>query len=323
MITYLIAAGVYLVYCVLTWLLARWARPSGADFWILLVALWVIGLVIAAGVVYLVQRRRQNLAGPSTPLADEAGLLVREANRRLGASTAYRRGGSSIAGLPVVLLLGETGATKTTAVRNSGLDPELLAGLDSQENNQPAPTNAANFWLMAGTVFAEAGGPLLGDISALRRLATELRSSTLAGLFGRKPARAAIVCLDAERLLGPDPAALVDAGRRMNAALDQIARAWGSRLPVYVLVTRLDRVNYFMDYVRSMSREEANQVFGASFPATDAIEHGAYNQQQTARLARAFDHLANALTEKRIDYLRREEDPARSPNVCVFPRDLR
>src|ERR1039458_1034884 len=96
-------------------------------FGFLLVAL--IALVV---VYFVLQRKKAKAAATAADTADpgaagteEIDALVREAERRLAAS----RQGDRLGSLPVFLLAGDTGSTKTSVMVNAGLEPELLAGL--------------------------------------------------------------------------------------------------------------------------------------------------------------------------------------------------
>ena len=111
MLTAYILAGLgLLAYIVLVWFAAAWIVADAMDRWILRGGLWLLGLT-GALVAFLLWRRKQSrpAAEGASPVKDDVLFLAREANRRLLASA--RRAG--IADLPLVLVLGESGTTKT------------------------------------------------------------------------------------------------------------------------------------------------------------------------------------------------------------------
>ena len=128
---------------------------------------------------------------------DEVDALVREAEAKLAASQMGK--GANIGTLPVVLMMGEQGTAKTSTILNSGLEPELLAGVAHQDN-QVAPTRTANFWLAKNTIFAEAGAQLLGEQSRWVRFVRRLKPGSLKSMVGgnAQAPRAAVVCVNAE-----------------------------------------------------------------------------------------------------------------------------
>ncbi len=249
--------------------------------------------------------------------------MLREANTRLKSSANIRKGGKNLSELPLVLVVGESGATKTTAVLNSGLDPELLSGQASQDGTA-LPTPAVNVWLAADTTFVEAGGPVVNDASAWSRLVDLLRARGLANLLGRtaQSPRAVVLCVDASALANAQAAAAVTGmARKYNAALGDVAQRWGNRLPIYVLLTKTDQIPYFSDYVRNLTQDQVTAVFGATLPLASA--GGSYNEQETRRLTDAFESLFLSLADKRLEQLRRENDPSKLPGIYEFPREFR
>ncbi|MGA8202337.1 MAG: hypothetical protein WB814_19870, partial [Candidatus Sulfotelmatobacter sp.] len=127
-----IATGVLLLaYLVLVWFLGGWLHLRGSDIWILRGGLAFVGLIAAGSFVWFYRKNKAEEAGTETesgqaPATDDLDLVVREAIRRLRSSTLGR--GANLGNLPLVFVLGDTGATKTTTVIHSALDPELLAG---------------------------------------------------------------------------------------------------------------------------------------------------------------------------------------------------
>src|SRR5215831_15854395 len=94
-----------------------------------------------------------------TPGVDEINALFQEAESKLAAG---KQGGGKTGSLPVYVLLGASGAAKTSTMLHSGLEPELIAG-QAYQNGNVTPTGNANIWLSRGALFVEAGGALPGD----------------------------------------------------------------------------------------------------------------------------------------------------------------
>src|SRR5262249_5287384 len=109
---------------------------------------------------------------PVAPGGDEIAVLIHEAETKLAAAKLQE--GGKVAGLPVFLVMGEPGTTKTSVMLHSGLEPELLSGQVYQAGNV-APTRSANFWFTRKAVFAEAGGGLLADSGRWSKLVKRLQ----------------------------------------------------------------------------------------------------------------------------------------------------
>lgn len=321
MLTYAIAALGLGLYISLTWILTGLLGLKGKELMIVRIGLTLIGLIAAAVCVWFVKRREKEAAEPAMPEPSASGgqvdFLIREANQRLASSSA----GTRLSGLPVFLVLGESGSTKTSIIANSGLDAELIAGQAHQDSNV-VPTPCANIWYARGAAFVEAGGPLLANEEQLSRLIAYLKPGRLASLVGKsaQSPRAAIVCVDVSQV-GSGEAALASA-RRLNSILASISAKFAIRLPVYVLFTKCDRVPFFAEYVRNLGRDEATQVFGCTL-LLEPSSGGVYSERESQRFGALLQGLVHDLCEKRLDYMARELEPFKRPDIYEFPREFR
>src|ERR1035438_3601699 len=112
-------------------------------------------LLIALVIIVLVQQKKKKARAaaesdePAGPGGDEISILVKEAENKLAASKVAQ--GARVGNLPVYILMGDSGSTKTSVVLHSGLDPELLAG-QVYQNNDVVPTRSANLWFARQSV---------------------------------------------------------------------------------------------------------------------------------------------------------------------------
>jgi len=324
---YLVTGAVLLVYLVLVWFLGNLMHLHGRDLWVLRVGLWVIGVAAAAIFLFFKRRERKQAQGDTSaqaagPAHAEIDALIRDAEAKLAA--ARIEGGAKLGNLPAIFLIGDAGATKTSTVIHSGLEPELIAGQVFQETTV-VPTRLANIWFARRWIFAEAGGRLLADTAGWQRLIRRLRPGKLAAVMGKnqQAPRAAVVCFDCEAFIRPGATdAVAAASRGLHARLSEIAQALGIQLPIYVLFTRTDRLPFFGEFVRNLSNDEAMQVLGATLPMTDR-RSGVYAEQEAQRLTGAFNGLYYSLCDKRPVFLAREHEAANLPGIYEFPREFR
>ncbi|HYM75926.1 MAG TPA: ImcF-related family protein [Candidatus Dormibacteraeota bacterium] len=324
---YWVTVVILVIYVVLVWLLGGWLPLHGKDVWILRGVLAVLGL-IGAGVAfwyqYKMKKAREATGEEETPggATDDLDALVRGAIRRLKQSTLGK--GTDISSLPIVFLLGDSGSTKTTVLIHSALDPELLAGQVYRENDV-MPTSAANLWYTRQAIFVDPAGAMMGQAERWKRLVKLLQPARFSAAIGKRAQapRAAIVCFDCETFLQPGASeAAVSAARRLSVRLQEVSQLLGISFPVYVLFTRLDRVSFFTEFVRGMSKDEASEVLGATLPIR-SLSSGVYADEETRRLAKAFDEIFYSLAERRIVLLPRENDGDKLPGIYEFPRELK
>jgi type VI secretion system protein ImpL len=324
MLAYLITAIILLLYLVLVWFLGTWMHPPGAGIWILRGGLWLIGLIAAGSFLWFYRKSKAEESGSENAPAkgaDDLDVLVHEAIRRLKSSTLGR--GAKLGNLPLVFLLGDSGSTKTTTIINSALDPELLAGQVYQDNNI-VPTRVANIWYTRQAIFVDPGGSLLAESGRWRRLVKLIQPGRFSNMGkGQQAPRAAIVCYACENFMKPGASeTTLSAARKLAVRLQEVSQLLGISFPVYVLFTKLDRISFFPEFARGLSKEEASEVLGATLHMRP-VATGVYAEEETRRLAKAFDELFYSLAERRLDLLARENEGDKKPGIYEFPRELR
>jgi type VI secretion system protein ImpL len=324
---YWITTLVLLVYLVLVFVIGRLLHLQGNDVWILRAVLALLG-IIAAVVAYFYVYKMYKSKLPSgdddsqTGGTDDLDALVREAVRRLKHSTLGR--GSNLGSLPLVFVLGDAGATKTTVVIHSALDPELLAG-QVYRDNEVLPTGTANIWYTRQAIFVDPAGSMMAQPDRWRRLVRLLQPGRFSAAIGKRAQapRAALVCFDCETFLQPGASeTAVSAARRLSVRLQEVSQSLGISFPVYVVFTKLDRISFFADFVRGMSKDEASEVLGSTLPLR-SLSAGVYADEETRRLTKAFDEIFYSLAERRIVLLPREHEGEKLPGIYEFPREMR
>ena len=324
---YWVTTLVLVVYLVLVWLLGRWLPLHGSDVWILrgvLAGLGIVGAVVAYFYVYKINKSKAASAEDESQGsgADDLDNLVREAVRRLKHSTLGR--GTNLGSLPLVFVMGDSASTKTTVLIHSALDPELLAG-QVYRDNEVLPTSSANIWYTRQAIFVDPAGSMMAQADRWKRLVRLLQPGRFSAALGKRvqAPRAAIVCFDCETFLQPGASeTAVSAARRLSVRLQEVSQLLGISFPVYVLFTKLDRISFFTDFVRGMSKDEAAEVLGTTLPLR-SLNAGVYADEETKRLTKAFDEIFYSLAERRILLLPREHEGEKLPGIYEFPRELR
>lgn len=343
---YLAAAAAFVVTLLLAWFIGIWVHLAGTNLVILRMGIVVLGVLCILGFLMWARGEKIAAAGiaapampkmptaPSAPSAsavvaaiasdvspDDIDRIVHEAEKKVASSRLGK--GAKLSGLPAIFLLGDAGSGKTSAILNCGLDPELLSGQIYQEGNV-VPTPAVNLWFARKSIFVEAAGKLAGDPKPWTRLLHRLSPSRFQSIFGKnnQAPRAAVVCLDCEKLVKPaGPDALVSAARMIRARLEEMAHQLGASFPVYVVFSKLDQVAYAGEFMGSLRDEEATYVLGITLPVS--ATSGVYAEQETKRLSASFNSLFSSLADCRPGLLSRERDKTKQPGIYEFPRQFR
>ncbi len=138
-----------------------------ADPFVVEALMALIGIIAAAVITWMMTRGEKPAAGAAgggggAAEAEEVtdlDELIHEAEARL--AVAQQQKDSKLSQLPAILLIGETGSAKTSAMVHSDTEPESLAGQVYEENNI-LPTPTANFWFAHHTMFVEVSGKTAG-----------------------------------------------------------------------------------------------------------------------------------------------------------------
>ncbi|MDR0786637.1 MAG: hypothetical protein LBG44_02105 [Gemmatimonadota bacterium] len=323
----LISAGVFLVFLLVGWLAGVLLTPGQTGLWVLRGIVWALGAIAALLTwFYLAARARAAGGAGETKGAvsgqDDIHVAIAAAETRLAASRLP--GPRKLSGMPLVLVVGPTGAAKTSTVKNSGIEAELLAG-EVENGGLVATTRSLNLWYTQGTVFVEAGGSILDEPVRWARFARAVRPGRLAAVFSRGSTapRQVVVCFPCDEFLKPGNAESVPAAaRQIRERLAEVSRTLGVRLPVYVVFTKLDRLPFFEDFARGMTRDEAREALGTTLPAVENPDVGAYAERETARISAAFAGIHRSLSLRRLAVLPREQEEEGRAGGYEFPREL-
>lgn len=323
-----VVVGGITVWVILAYVLTSFLDLPKSKLLAVRMIIMFLGVAIGSAIAWYKKRGRAATAaitGTATGAADaEAGIegVLREASVRL--ATSSLGSDAKLSRLPVILITGPAGAAKTTAVLESGLEPELLAGQVNQEGST-IPTAIGNAWLAQKAAIIEVGSALQGDSKTWQLLSAYIQAGKLKSAFSRADAapRAVVVCYDCENFLksgATDSAG--EAAKAIRTQLYQLSAMLGRNLPVYVLFTKLDRVAFFFEYSRNLEKQEATEILGATLPVLESST-GVYGERETARLGEVFNELAFRLGDKRTELLTRESDPAVTWSAYEFPREFR
>jgi type VI secretion system protein ImpL len=322
------------VVLAMAWFLGTLSRLTGVSLWLVRIGVLVIGALLVLLVWWLMERRKKSHepkpqegsgapASGEAPATDDIDRLVHDAATKIASSHLGR--GFKLSNLPAFFVLGESGSGKTTDIVFSGLEPELLAGQVYQEG-AVVPTPAVNIWFARKTLFVEAGGKLAGESRPWGRLVQRLAPGRLRAIFGGKnrAPRAAIVCFDCEKLAkAKDLDSITTSARALRAKLEEMSQQLGASFPVYVFFNKLDRMPFFEDFAADLTNEEIAEVVGATLPVAATQQAGVYAEQETRRLAEAFNGICSSLADCRPGLLMREHAPSKLPGIYEFPRQFR
>jgi type VI secretion system protein ImpL len=309
---------------VLAWNGAGWVGAKGDDVMVIRALFAAVSAIVVGGIAWYLLS--QSPAPPPVPAAgDEVAAVLSVAEQQLRkAGVAGRRGLSE---LPLVIVLGRPGSAKSTSLARAGIELDLLAGdLYRGDDKVPLATQTVNVWYSRGAGIVEVGWPIVSDGTKWQRLLERLQPKRLAAAVsgGKQAPRVAVVCVSAEELAAPDARERVQAMvRELRGPVAALAEAFGVALPVYVLVTKGDRISGFPEFVRPFTPDEARDVVGATFAVEQPEMGGAWGERAANRIDGALTMLFEGFVARRLTVLDRHPAAEQKPLAYEFPREWR
>ena len=319
-----VVCGLVLVLAVcaiwgLGWFFA-WALATKIALTVLVVALLVSALIVR----HLLRIRAAARIAKAIvlPAADatqqQRRVAVAELERRfaeaLRALQTTRLGSRKAAlyTLPWYVIIGPPGAGKTTALLQSGLEfPLEKNGLASKFRGAQGTRNC-DWWLSSEGIFLDTAGrySTQDDQTEWFAFLDALRRSRR-----RAPVNGVFVALPVTDLLGTTPAEQATVAARVRARMDEITARLRVRVPVYVLVTKMDLVAGFTDFWADLRASERGAIWGMSFSVEDGTDPATLAPLE-------FDGVMQRVLDRMKHRLASEPSVNRRRAMATFPAEL-
>ncbi len=293
------------------------------------VALAILVIVVLLAVVFLILRAARAKV-PMVPLSSAPGAAAAAAGmpvgiaESLGTPIALRR--SFVTAMrrfkelsprvadrlraPWVLAIGEVGAGTSSLVASLPLD--RLGGTVGES------TSPCLWHFFERGVVLDIDGSLVLD-PATGRGADQAWKSLISLLQQYRPERpldSVVLSIPATDLVGParlGREVAAERAARIEARLTELQRGIGLRLPVYVVITKCDRIPGFTPFARSVPRDKTAGMLGWSSPyAIDAAFSPAWVDEALSTILRGVQHAE-------FDALARREPIASGGDFLLLP----
>ncbi|SFF95056.1 type VI secretion system protein ImpL [Novosphingobium sp. CF614] len=298
--------------------IAGW-RPLG---WWPVYTFFALLPLIVVGVLWLLAIRRdrnRNAAmmealkpEPGAADRDEIAAKLTDALDMLKSAKVGARGAYAYQ-LPWYAIIGPSGAGKTTALLNCGLDfPTAVAGEYRALRGQPKTPNC-DWWFTDEAVLIDTAGRYVTQDDDAGADAAGWKSflELLQKHRPLQPLNGVIVAIPAPDFV--DPARMAEHARHIRARLAEIGNELGQDLPVYVLVTKADLLAGFREYFRSSTDSESDQVFGATAKG---------DQPDSQSVLAGFEALVTSVASRVVERMQNEPQMHLRAQIASFPAQL-
>lgn len=220
-----------------------------------------------------------------------------------------RSGSNALYVLPWYMVIGPSEAGKTTTILNSGLEFPLgeIPGVAGTRNCDWFFSNVAIFVDTAGRYVSEEESKeeWLAFLDMLRQNRK------------RKPLNGVFVVVSLADLLTADPRGIEDRARTIRRRIDELIIRLQVRFPVYLLFSKTDLLNGFVEFFEDLSRRQEEQIWGYTFPA-DAEETASLRNVLEEQFQALVEVLVKLRTSRLINPMKRED----RRKVYLFPQEF-
>lgn len=253
------------------------------------------------------------LAGPDASGDEAAAVGARMSEALIALRKASGKKRNYLYSLPWYVIIGPPGAGKTTALVNSGLrfpfTDEALGGTGGTRN--------LDFMFAEEAVLVDTAGRYTTqdsdrevDAAGWKRLL-----ESLAKHRPFEPINGVFVAIPADDLLKGDVKVIDEHAAIIRRRLREIRETLETELPVYLLVTKADKLSGLTEYFADLDVEGRRAVVGHTFDWK--LKRPTSNDVTTA-----FDAFANDLAARAPKRLEEEKDIRRRGLVLGFPGQL-
>ena len=244
--------------------------------WLFTAALIIIGISwvtwkISRRLRQLEQRQQEDKKNFNSPIKENIDTQRRYLQRWLLKFQRYVDTSKYHYALPWYLLLGTEGSGKASLLRENGGFTELYQPDDEGEESEDA--NKVEFSLLnneKAVVIIPSGNLVSQDIEieGKPRLYAKLWRNLLDWIItqrARQPLNGIILCVDIYQLLTLNKESKDAYLTTLQQRLKDISNIVNAEIPVYVVLTKMDRLYGFQAMYRKLTKEQIESVLGATF----------------------------------------------------------
>jgi type VI secretion system protein ImpL len=197
---------------------------------------------------------------------EESSLLVSDLEKKWKESiktlsnSKLSKDKNPIYALPWILVMGESGAGKTTFIKNSHLS---LSITNIEASSIHSGTKNCDWWFFKDAIILDTAGRYAVSIEEKRDTDEWERFLSLLTKYRKKePLNGIVIAISAEQLLQNNNVDIETDALSFRTRVNQLMLANGAKIPIYIMITKMDFIYGFTDFCDALPSELQKQAMG-------------------------------------------------------------
>lgn len=201
------------------------------------------------------------------PNTQQINLQFGQFQKLLG-KTALKKLGNPMYVLPWYLMLGSKNSGKTSAISHAKLPAPLF------DQNLLESKGSLKFWPYNEAIVVDTPGYYLSKNDKNGSQEWQNLLKILEKQRRKEPLNGITIAIDAEHLLNSDETELFEEGRFHQARIDELMKTLKIKVPIYLLITKCNKIQGFEEYSKGLSADGLNQATGYAREDEDQLTEG-------------------------------------------------
>lgn len=211
--------------------------------------------------------------------------------------------------LPWYLVLGEEGEGKSSLVKYSGLNFPI-----NYEDKNIDDNEGFKWYFSEKSIFIDLPGHY---IQQTKNPEDPILWKYFLKLFSKKrwrrPINGIILTISIDTFLNRSNKDLENFAKQLRDRFDELSQIFKSSIPIYLVITKSDKIDGFNEYFNTLSKEEKSEIFGITFKNKDLENNNISNE---------FIELIQRLNSSIIDKIHTEWIEENREKIFLFTEKL-
>ncbi len=189
-----------------------------------------------------------------------------EAIKVIKKSSLYKNKRSAKYELPWYLVVGNNEEGKTTLLESSGLDFPLNVNYDNRTVVEEENTKSFQWYFAEHSVFIDMPGNYIEcELNPEDPVIWKEFLNLFTKKRWRRPINGIILTISVDTLLDKTEKELEQYGKDLRDRFDELSKAFMSSIPIYLIITKSDKIEGFNEYFSGLTEDEKNEILGVTF----------------------------------------------------------